>query len=210
LAGSGGCFGTFLFALIFLMAGANHFNRQTIGHAASQGVPLAAIAVPLSGVVAIAGGLSILLGYRANLGAWLIVLFLVPVSLMMHKFWTLTDPMMAQIQMIMFMKNVAMLGSALLISQFGAGPWSLDTRRTRSLSILINSRGERNMVTLLHINVSPRGNYSFSRQLGNAAVQAWKERNPGGRVIERDLAKTALTLSTSTGLRVVLASRTPQ
>lgn len=49
------------------------------------------------------------------------------------------------------------------------------------------------MATLLHINVSPRGNYSFSRQLGHAAVQAWKERNPGGRVIERDLAKTPLT-----------------
>ena len=123
--------GRFFFALIFLMAGANHFNKQTIGYAASQGVPLAAIAVPLSGVLAIAGGLSILLGYRAKLGAWLIVLFLVPVSLMMHKFWTVTDPMMAQLQMILFMKNVSMLGGALLISQFGAGPFSLDARRSR-------------------------------------------------------------------------------
>jgi putative oxidoreductase len=120
-----------LFALIFLMAGANHFNKQTIGYAASHGVPLAAIAVPLSGVLAIAGGLSILLGYRAKLGAWLIVLFLVPVSLMMHKFWTVTDPMMAQIQMILFMKNVSMLGGAVLISHFGAGPFSLDARRSR-------------------------------------------------------------------------------
>jgi len=123
--------GRFLFALIFLMAGANHFNKQTIGYAASQGVPLASIAVPLSGVVAIAGGLSILLGYRAKIGAWLIVLFLVPVSLMMHKFWTVTDPMMAQIQMILFMKNVSMLGGALLITQLGAGPFSLDARRSR-------------------------------------------------------------------------------
>jgi len=122
--------GRFLFALIFVMAGANHFNKQTIGYAASQGVPLAAIEVPLSGVLAIAGGLSILLGYRAKLGAWLIVLFLVPVSLMMHKFWTVQDPMMAQIQMAMFMKNVSMLG-ALLITQFGAGPFSLDARRSR-------------------------------------------------------------------------------
>jgi putative oxidoreductase len=123
--------GRFLFALIFLLAGANHFNRQTIGYAASQGVPLAAIAVPLSGVLAIAGGLSILLGYRAKLGARVIVLFLVPVSLMMHKFWTVADPMMAQIQMILFMKNVSMLGGALLITQFGAGPFSLDGRRSR-------------------------------------------------------------------------------
>ena len=123
--------GRFFFALIFLLAGANHFNKQTIGYAASQGVPLASIVVPLSGVLAIAGGLSILLGYRAKLGAWLIVLFLVPVTLMMHKFWTVTDPMMAQLQMILFMKNVSMLGGALLISQFGAGPFSLDARRSR-------------------------------------------------------------------------------
>jgi putative oxidoreductase len=123
--------GRFLFALIFLMAGANHFNKQTIGYAASQGVPLASILVPLSGVIAIAGGLNILLGYRAKLGAWLLVLFLIPVSLMMHKFWTVQDPMLAQLQMILFMKNVSMLGGALLISQFGAGPFSLDARRSR-------------------------------------------------------------------------------
>lgn len=58
-------------------------------------------------------------------------LFLVPVTLAMHKFRTVSDPMMAQIQMIMFMKNVAMLGGALLISQFGAGPVSLDARCSR-------------------------------------------------------------------------------
>jgi len=123
--------GRFFFSLIFLMAGANHFNKQTIAFSASQGVPLASIAVPLSGVLAIAGGLSILLGYRAKLGAWLIAIFLVPVTLMMHKFCLVTDPMMAQLQMILFMKNVAMLGGALLISQFGAGPFSLDARRSR-------------------------------------------------------------------------------
>ena len=123
--------GRFFFALIFLFAAPNHFTRQAIAFSASQGVPLASIAVPLSGVVAIAGGLSILLGYRAKLGAWLIVLFLIPVTLMLHKFWTVSDPMMAQIQIIMFMKNVSMLGGALLISQFGAGPFSLDARRSR-------------------------------------------------------------------------------
>src|SRR5258707_9146770 len=122
------------------MAGANHFSRQTIAFSVSQGVPLAWIAVPLSGVVAIAGGLSILLGYRAKLGAWLIVLFLIPVSLMMHKFWTVSDPMMAQIQMILFMKNVSMLGGALLISQFGAGPFSPDARRSRCTRLIKERR----------------------------------------------------------------------
>ena len=123
--------GRFFFAAIFLMFGLGHFSKQMIGYAASQGMPLASIAVPVSGLIALAGGLSILLGYRANLGAWLIVLFLVPVTFMMHKFWAVADPMMAQMQMAMFMKNISMLGGALLISQYGAGPFSLDARRSR-------------------------------------------------------------------------------
>jgi putative oxidoreductase len=121
--------GRFLFALIFLMAGPNHFSGQTIAMAASAGVPLASIGVPFSGVIAILGGLSILLGYRAKLGAWLIVLFLIAITPAMHKFWTVPDPTMHMIQMVMFMKNLTMLGGALLITQFGSGPWSLDNRK---------------------------------------------------------------------------------
>ena len=49
------------------------------------------------------------------------------------------------------------------------------------------------MPTLLYLTTSPRGDYSISRQLGHAAVQAWRARNPEGRIIERDLAKTPLT-----------------
>jgi len=120
--------GRVLFALIFLMSGFTHFSSQTIGFAASQGVPLASLLVPLSGVIAFAGGLSILLGYSAKLGAWLIVIFLIGVT-PMHKFWGISDPMMQQMQMVMFMKNVTMLGGALLISQLGSGPASLDARR---------------------------------------------------------------------------------
>src|SRR5438552_1933632 len=71
--------GRALYALIFIVAAFGHFSRQEIGYGAEHGVPLAGIAVPLAGLVALAGGLSILLGYRARMGAWLLVLFLVPV-----------------------------------------------------------------------------------------------------------------------------------
>lgn len=126
--------GRLLFAFIFIIAGLGHFTQQEIGYAAQQGVPLASVAVPLSGLLALAGGLSILLGYRARLGGWLIALFLVGVTPAMHNFWAVKDPMMAQIQMAMFLKNVSMLGGALLISQLGAGPWSLDARRESKLA----------------------------------------------------------------------------
>ncbi len=118
-----------LFAAIFIMSGLRHFSRATIGFAAQQGVPLAEILVPVSGVVALAGGLCILLGFHTRLGAWLIVLFLVPVTFTMHQFWTLSDPAAVGVQQAMFMKNLAMLGGALMIAYFGGGLTSLDMRQ---------------------------------------------------------------------------------
>lgn len=120
--------GRVFYAAIFVMTAFSHFSSKMIGYAASQGVPAANVLVPLSGIIATVGGLSIALGYRAKMGAWLIVLFLVPVTLTMHAFWAAADPQMQQLQMIMFMKNVSMLGGALLLAYFGAGPLSLDSR----------------------------------------------------------------------------------
>ncbi len=121
--------GRILYSGIFIMANLFHFSKQSIAYAASQGVPMAGVLVPLSGVIGLAGGLSVLLGYKTRLGAWMLVVFLVPVTFMMHKFWTVVDPMQAQIQQVMFMKNLALLGTAFLLSFFGAGPLSLDYRK---------------------------------------------------------------------------------
>ena len=117
-----------LFAAIFLMSAPGHFQAGTIAYAAQQGVPFASVLVPLSGILALAGGLSVLLGWHARVGAWLLVAFLVPVTLAMHAFWTVSDPTMRMFQQAFFMKNLAMLGGALGIAYFGAGPVSLDER----------------------------------------------------------------------------------
>lgn len=120
--------GRFLYAVIFIFAGLNHFGAASIGYAASQGVPMANVAVPLSGILAIAGGLSILLGYQTRIGALLLIVFLVPVTVMMHAFWRVADPMQQQMQMTMFMKNVALLGGALAFFVNGPGLAAMDTR----------------------------------------------------------------------------------
>lgn len=116
------------FAAIFIQAGVSHFSPQSIGYAAQQGVPLASFLVPASGILAAIGGLSVLLGYRAKIGALAIALFLVGVTPAMHAFWAVDDPMMSQMHMAMFMKNLSMLGGALLIAWFGPGPLSVDVR----------------------------------------------------------------------------------
>ncbi len=120
--------GRILYSAIFITAGPGHFTAGTIGYAAAKGVPLASIVVPISGAMAILGGLSILLGFKAKYGAWLIVVFLVPITLMIHNFWTVADPMARQIQYLNFIKNVSMLGAALMITHFGSGPLSVDKK----------------------------------------------------------------------------------
>lgn len=121
--------GRALFAAIFILAAAGHFSPDTIRRAADQGVPFAHFLVPASGVLSLLGGLSVLLGYRTRLGATLLVLFLIPVTFAMHAFWAVPEPQAAQVQMVMFMKNVGLTGGAMLLSHFGAGPHSLDARR---------------------------------------------------------------------------------
>jgi len=124
--------GRICLSAIFILAAPGHFTAGYAGMAAQAGVPAARVLVPLAGVLSLVGGLSIAIGYKAKLGAWLLVLFLLPVTVTMHAFWGVGDPMMHAIQQGMFMKNVAMLGGALLIAYFGAGPLSLDSRRAAS------------------------------------------------------------------------------
>lgn len=123
--------GRICFSLIFIMSSFGHFSSKTIGYAASQGVPMASFLVPASGIIALVGGLSIIFGYRAKLGAWLIVIFLVPVTIVFHNFWAVHDPMMRQMQMINFLKNLSMLGGAMVIACIGAGPVSIDAAREK-------------------------------------------------------------------------------
>ena len=127
--------GRIFFAAIFVITSFNHFSQSDISYAAAHGVPLPELLVPLSGILALIGGLSVALGYYARVGAGLLILFLIPVTLMMHNFWVETDPVMAQNQMAHFCKNISMIGGALMITFFGAGPFSFDrVHLTRAMS----------------------------------------------------------------------------
>lgn len=120
--------GRVMFAAVFVVFTPLDFTPQGIGWAAQQGVPLPQILVPLAGLIGMAGGVSVILGYHARIGAWLLILFLVPVTAIMHNFWAVRDPMMAQMQVGFFLANLSRIGAALLIAYFGAGPLSLDAR----------------------------------------------------------------------------------
>jgi putative oxidoreductase len=116
--------GRVLYGGFFVISGARHFiNLKSMSaYASSRGVPVPQAAVLGSGLIAVLGGLSIMLGALPTVGIILLVMFLIPVSLMVHNYWADTDPAARQSNQIHFMKNVALLGGALMLSAI-PGPW---------------------------------------------------------------------------------------
>ena len=108
--------GRILFAMLFIASGVGHLTQReaTVAYAESKGLVAAGALVPLSGLMIIAGGLSVLLWSWVDLGAWLLVLFLLATALKMHAFWKEEDAAARQVEMAMFMKNLSLAGAAIV------------------------------------------------------------------------------------------------
>jgi uncharacterized membrane protein YphA (DoxX/SURF4 family) len=111
-----------LFTLIFFLSGVTHFtSMQDYINLMPAVIPWHAFWVSISALVELAGAALILFNYRPRLGGWLIVAFLVPVTIVVHgtAMVTLSDPVMRAVNVSMFLKGLAMTGCALLITQLG-------------------------------------------------------------------------------------------
>ena len=112
--------------LIFIVSGLGKLAgwRGTVGYAGSKGVPeiLLAIATALE----LLGAVSVVVGFKARWGALALLIFLVPVTLVFHNFWAY-EGQEQKMQMINFLKNLAIMGGLLEFSAAGAGAWSLDS-----------------------------------------------------------------------------------
>jgi uncharacterized membrane protein YphA (DoxX/SURF4 family) len=115
--------GRILFAALFLGSAFGHFTQSEAmaGYAGARGVPAAKLAVLASGALILVGGLMVLLGIWMDLGALLLVLFLLPTAVLMHGFWKETDAQAKQLEMISFQKDVALAGAALVIFALYSG-----------------------------------------------------------------------------------------
>jgi putative oxidoreductase len=122
--------GRILIGVFFLMAGFNHFVRLNMmaAYAKMKGVPAPAVAVGGSGILLVLGGASMLLGFHPTIGVILLVIFLLPTTFMMHNFWAIQDPQAKLTEMIMFQKNVAILG-LLLMTLLIERPWPISLGR---------------------------------------------------------------------------------
>ncbi len=122
--------GRLLFASIFLYYAPLNFTAGNVQLAIDAGMPMPNLLVPIGGGMALVGAVSVLFGVRARIGGALLALFLLPTLVVMHAFWKF-EGAQAQAQLANFLRNLSLLGGALLISHFGAGPYSFDSRRRR-------------------------------------------------------------------------------
>ncbi len=114
---------------IFIKAGIDKIidPNSTIGYMASKGVPFPNLLIIPTIIVLVAGGLAVLLGFKTRIGAWLLIGFLIPTTLIFHTNFPDGE--------IPFLKNLGLMGGLLMLVSFGPGLWSLDNRKVYTLPV---------------------------------------------------------------------------
>ena len=129
IADTAALIGRILLTILFIKSGWGKIEgfEQTAGMMASKGLPMAEVLLVITIFLELVGGLLIVIGYKARWAALGLALWLIPVTLLFHKFWGIpADQVMNQTNH--FFKNVAILGGMLMVFAFGPGRYSLDAR----------------------------------------------------------------------------------
>lgn len=116
-----------LLSALFLWSGINKALNPaaTQEYMAMYNLPLTGLLMVAAILVELGGGLSLLLGYYARTGAIALALFIIPATLIFHTDFS------NQMQQIMFMKNLSILGGLLMVIQYGPGNIALRLERRR-------------------------------------------------------------------------------
>jgi putative oxidoreductase len=127
--------GRVLLALMFVLAGLSKLGNieGTAGYIASGGLPMASVLAVVVGLLELLGGLAIAAGFQARWAALALGLFTLAATVLFHKFWAVPAEQ-AMVQQLMFMKNLSVTGGLFIVAALGAGPVSVDARRSPRLA----------------------------------------------------------------------------
>jgi putative oxidoreductase len=120
--------GRVMLSTIFFMAAVGNKIpnfTEVAGSMQSKGVPFPQVMLIDAIIFLILGSVSVIVGYKARIGATLLLVFLVLATYFFHNFWSL-EGQTQQMEMIQFMKNLSMAGAMVFIIANGSGPMSLD------------------------------------------------------------------------------------
>lgn len=131
-AGAVPLLGRILVSVVFILGAVGKIMGFSMeeGMAAAKHLPMPAVALGIALVIELVGGLAILVGLFTRFTAWILFLYLIPVTFLFHNFWALQG--MDRIDtMIHFEKNLAIMGGLLFLATFGAGALSIDSSRAQ-------------------------------------------------------------------------------
>jgi uncharacterized membrane protein YphA (DoxX/SURF4 family) len=100
----------------------------------SKNMPLISFFLPAAITIQILGALSLILGYKIRWGAAILMIFIIPASMIFHDFWNLQGSERLT-ELIIFMKDVGVLGGLLAFLAFGAGRFALEKKNNASLHL---------------------------------------------------------------------------
>ena len=123
--------GRIAIATIFLMSAVGNKIPNFSGVAAymaSESVPMPQLMLVGGIVFLVAGSLSVIAGFKTQIGAALLLIFLILATYFFHDFWNFEGEA-RQNQMIQFMKNLSLMGTMLFLIANGPGKLSLDNRK---------------------------------------------------------------------------------
>lgn len=115
--------GRILLALIFLMAGINKIPGYTDTEAYMSAFGIPGILLPVVIILEIGGAIALIIGWQTRWAAYALAAFTLLAALIFHTEFS------EQVQMILFLKNIAIVGGLLVLAVNGAGPCSLDDRK---------------------------------------------------------------------------------
>ena len=125
--------GRLLIAAIFLMSGIAKLTDTagTVAHMKSVGIPYTDTLALVAGVSEILGAASLIFGLLTRVGAFGLILYLIPTTLIFHAFWNYSGAERLP-QMVNFMKNLAIMGGLATLVALGAPRLSIDHRIRRA------------------------------------------------------------------------------
>ena len=120
-----------LLAAMFVLAGFSKFAglAGTAGYIASKGLPMPSVLAFGTAALEVVAGLALAIGFQARWAALALAIFTLLASVLFHNFWAMPAEQQ-MVQQLMFMKNLAVTGGLLMVFAFGAGPVSVDARRS--------------------------------------------------------------------------------